>query len=181
MTGLAALLDGKAKYEFQENIKSGNGAQNAKLSDTQKELLGTLAKLVAVDAQQSAAAMKAVGDHLTPWIEQGHWAVAEEVYTTLAKALPQWEQRQAELAVVGLWIQQVFGQHQRLMAAGLTVPRELDPILKKALVKCYELQAGLDLASPKLTQVRGVSDRVVAHYLFIRPGHGDNARLCYLL
>ncbi len=57
---------------------------------------------------RSAAAMKAVGDHLAPWIEQGHWAVAEEAYATLAKALPEADKRQAELAVVGLWIEQVF-------------------------------------------------------------------------
>ena len=164
MTNHVALLDGYAKYVFQENVKNGNGQENAKLSDVQKELLDTLAKFLAADPYQAAAALKAVSNHLGPWIEQGHWAVAEEVYTALAKALPQWERRQAELAVVGLWIQQVFSQHQRLMAAGLTVPRELDPILKKALVRCYELQAGLDVASPKLAQVRGVAGRVIAHY-----------------
>ena len=164
MMGHVALLDGEAKYQFQENIKSGNGAQNAKLSNTQKLLLDTLAKLVAIDAQQSAAAMKAASDHLAPWIDGGHWAVAEEVYATLAKALPQSDRRQAELAVVDLWIQQVLREHQRLVAAGLSVPRELDPTLKKALLRCYELQAGLDPASPKLAQIRGVSDRVIAYY-----------------
>ncbi len=164
MAAHAALLDGYARFLFQENIKSGNGEQNAKLSDAQKEFLDTLAKLLAGDSARAGAALNDVREHVKPWIEGGHWAVAEEVYTALAKALPQADRRQADLAVVDLWIQQVLREHQRLAAAGLSVPRQLDPTLKKALVRCYELQAGLDLASPKLAQVRGVSDRVIAHY-----------------
>ena len=164
MAAHAALLDGYARFLFQENIKSGNGEQNAKLSDAQKEFLDTLARLLAGDAARAGAALGDVREHVKPWIDGGHWAVAEEVYAALAKALPQADRRQADLAVVDLWIQQVLREHQRLVAAGLSVPRQLDPTLKKALVRCYELQAGLDPASPKLAQVRGVADRVIAHY-----------------
>ncbi len=164
LTSHAAVLDAYAKYLFQENLKGGNGELNAKLSDVQKEFVETLAKLVAGDAGQAAAAWKAAQEHVKPWIEQNHWAVAEEVYQALAKAMPAAERWPVELAVVDLWIQQALQQHNRLAAAGLTVPRELDPALNKALVRCYELQAGLEPASPKLAQVRGLSDKIVAHY-----------------
>ena len=131
----AALLDAYARFLFQENLKTGNSEQNAKLSDAQKEFLDTLARLLAGDAARAGAALNDVREHVKPWIDGGHWAVAEEVYATLAKALPQSDRRQADLAVVDLWIQQVLREHQRLVAAGLTVPRELDPTLKKALVQ----------------------------------------------
>ncbi|HUT13076.1 MAG TPA: tetratricopeptide repeat protein, partial [Thermoguttaceae bacterium] len=105
-----------------------------------------------------------IREHLQAWIAHAHWAVAEEVYAALAEALPRLERRQAELAVVGFWVQQVTGEHQRLAAAGFTVPRQLDPTLAKALTRCYQLQAGLDADSPDLTQVRGVWNGIVAHY-----------------
>ena len=91
--------------------------------------------------------------------------MAEEVYATLGQgAARRRPDGEAELAVVNLWIQQVYRRDQRLAAAGLTVPRELDPTLKKALVRCYELQAGLRADSPKLQQVRAVWDTIVGHY-----------------
>jgi tetratricopeptide (TPR) repeat protein len=158
------LLDGYARYLFNENVKAGKDQENAKLSGVQKELLATLAEHVAHEAGYAAAARGLLAQHLRPWIERGHWAVAEEAYTTLAKALPEAERRQAELAVVNLWIQQVTREHQRLTAAGLTVPRQLDPILAKALTRCYELQAGLEEEPSTLAQIRALSDAVVDHY-----------------
>jgi tetratricopeptide (TPR) repeat protein len=160
----AAALDAYAKYVFAENVKAGRAADNAKLSDVQKELLGDLAKLVAQSADQAPAALSRLADHLKPWIDAGHWSVAEEAYTALADALPAANRRDADLAVARLWAQQVFQRDQRLSAVGLTVPRELDPTLKKALLRCYELQAGLEPNSPKLPQVRGVWDSIVTHY-----------------
>ena len=164
MNAHATLLDAYAKHVFQENIKSGNGEENSKLSETQKEFLGTLSRLVAADPYQAPAAVKAAQEHVKPWIEHRHWANAEEVYTTLAKAMPERERWQAGLAVVELWIQQAFQQHQRLAEAGLTIPRELDPVLKKAMLRCYELQAGLDPESPRLARVRGIAETIVVHY-----------------
>ena len=51
-----------------------------------------------------------------------------------------------------------------LAAAGLTVPRELDPTLKKALVRCYQLQAGCDAKSAQLKRIREIWDSIVGHY-----------------
>jgi len=164
MASHAGLLDGYAKYLFDENIKAGNAEQNAKFSEVQKEFLDTLARLVAADAQQAAAVVKLAAEHIKPWVEYRHWALAEEVYTTLSKALPEAERLQADLAVVNLWIQQVFREHQHLAATGLTVPRELDPTLKKAIVRCYELEAGLELQSPQWQAVQRLWDSVVNHY-----------------
>jgi tetratricopeptide (TPR) repeat protein len=167
----AMVLDAYAKHVFAENVKAGRAADNAKLSDAQKELLGVLAKLVAQDAGQTHSALGRLAGNLGPWIEAGHWAVAEEAYTVLRDALPAADHRfaavpghDAELAIVRLWIDQVFERDQRLTRAGLTVARQLDPVLKKALLRCYDLQAGLPAESPKLAQVRSLWDAVVTHY-----------------
>jgi len=160
----AELLGGYATFLLSENVKAGKAQENAKLSDVQKELLATLARHVAREAGYAAAARDQLAGHLKPWIDQGHWAVAEEAYTTLAQALPEAERRQTDLAVVGLWIQQVTREHQRLTAAGLSVPRQLDPLLAKALTRCYELQAGLGEEPSLLAQIRGVLTGIVDHY-----------------
>ena len=160
----AELLGGYATFLLRENVKAGKAQENAKLSDVQKELLATLAQHVAREAGYAAAARDQLAGHLKPWIDQGHWAVAEEAYTTLAQALPEAERRQADLAVVNLGIQQVTREHQRLTAAGLSVPRQLDPLLAKALTRCYELQAGLGEEPSLLAQIRGVLSGIVDHY-----------------
>jgi len=160
----SGLLDSYAQYLFNENVNAGDDQQNAELSDPQKQLLATLAKHVAREVEQAPAALQRLTKHLQPWVQHGHWAVAEEAYATLAKALPKAERRLADLAVVNLWISQVTRQHTRLTTLGLTVPRELDPTLKKALKRCYELQAGLDAKSAELKPIRDVSDAIVAHY-----------------
>ena len=49
-----ALLDAYAKYQFKRNIETGHGDDNAKLSETQIDLIDALAKLVAHDAAQAA-------------------------------------------------------------------------------------------------------------------------------
>jgi TolA-binding protein len=164
MLAHGALLERYATYAFAENLKAGRSEENAKLSDVQKEMLHTFADLIAQDASQTPPVLARLAAGLKPWTDHGQWAVAEEAYTTLAKALPEAERRQAELAVVNLWTQQVLERDQRLVSAGLTVPRELDPTMKKALVKCYELQTGLEETSPKLAQIRAVWAAIPDHY-----------------
>ena len=151
-------------YVFQENIKAGHAERNAKLSELQKAYLATLKNHLLLEAGHAPHALVQLAEHVNPWVEHGHWAVAEEVYAAVVDAFPEKERRQAHLAVVNLWIRQVTREHQRLVAAGFTVPRELDATLNKALLRCYQLQAGLDTEPATLAQVRGTWDSVVAHY-----------------
>ena len=164
LSARAQWLDGYARFLFEENLKTGDGARNATLSDEQKTLLESLKTHVTREASHAPAALELLGKHLDPWIRHGHWAVAEEAYTTLAAALPGPAKRQAELSVAQLWIRQVAGQHERLTAAGFSVPRQLDPTLEKALRRSYQMQAGLDPASAELGKVRGVWDSILQHY-----------------
>ncbi|MHC4311506.1 MAG: tetratricopeptide repeat protein [Planctomycetota bacterium] len=152
-----------AHYVFQENIKAGRAEENAKLSEQQKSFLAILKKQAEHKAH-SPHVLTLLAEHVKPWVKHGHWSVAENVYTTVTEALPEKEQRQAQLAVVNLWIEQVKIEHQRLIAAGFTVPRELDPTLAKALVRCYELQGGLEEEPSILTQIRDVWNSIVDHY-----------------
>lgn len=153
-----------AAYVFQENIKAGRAEENTKLSELQKSYLTTLKNHVVGNATYAPEALVQLAEHVKPWIKHGHWTVAEQVYTTVAEALPEKERRQAQLAVVNIWIEQVRREHQRLVAAGLTVPRELHPTMKKALLRCCRLQAGLDQERSILAQVRSVWDSIVGHY-----------------
>lgn len=158
------LLDAYARFLFAENLKAGNGEQNARLADAQKALLETLQARVAREASHAAAALELLGKHLEPWIAHRHWAVAEEAYTTLAPTLPGQARRQAELGVAQLWIRQITGQHERLTAAGFSVPRNLDPTLEKALQRCYQMQAGLAYGGADSGRIRGVWDSILRHY-----------------
>ncbi|MEE8453041.1 MAG: tetratricopeptide repeat protein [Thermoguttaceae bacterium] len=158
------IVQDYAAYVFQENIKAGRADENAKLSDLQKAYLSTLIKHFQIEPAHAPFALVQLADHVKPWVERAHWAVAHEVYATVTPALPEQQRRQAELAVVDLWIRQVTAEHQRLSTVGLTVPRQLDPLLVNALTRCYELQAGLDDEAAILAQVRGVWETIVGHY-----------------
>ena len=83
-----ALLDAYAKYQFKRNIETGRGDDNARLSETQNDLIDALAKLVATDAAGRSFAVQRLAEHLQPWIEQDHWPVAEAAFAALQKALP---------------------------------------------------------------------------------------------
>jgi len=160
----ATLLDTDAAAVFNDNHQAGRNEENAKLIEPQKELLTTLTKLVAHYADQAPKALEVLNKHLQPWIKHGHYKIAEQAYMQLAESLPQAQQMQAKLTVVKLWRQQVFDRHNRLTAAGLTVPRELDPILIKALEQCCIFQKGLDEEDSYLKEVRSVWDSIIGHY-----------------
>jgi len=164
MKSHAELLDGYARFLFDENVRLGNAEKNATVSATQKELLDVLGSHVARETQHAPAALQILGKHLEPWIAGGHWAVAEELYNALGKVVPEKEQRQVELAVVNLWLAQVRREHERLIAAGLTVPRQLDPITQKVLIRLYQLQAELPADRAELKDIRRQWDEVVNHY-----------------
>ncbi len=151
-------------YVFQENIKAGRAAENAKLSEVQKAYLATLGGHLSIETRHAPFAVKQLAEHVQPWVEHGHWEVAEQAYAAVVDALPENQRRQADLAVVQLWIGQVTREHHRLGATGLTVPRQLDPTLAKALARCCELQAGLDEEPSVLGQVRSVWDSIINHY-----------------
>jgi len=158
------IMQAYSPHVFLENIKAGRADENAKLSDLQKAYLNTLIKHLQIEPAHAPFAMVQLADHVKPWVERSHWAVAQEVYAMVTPSLPELQRRQAELAVVDLWIRQATAEHQRLATAGLTVPRQLDPLLVKALNRCYELQAGLDDEPATLAQVRDVWDTIVGHY-----------------
>lgn len=165
MARYAQLLDAYARAVFAENVKSGNAAANATLSQTQQELLAALKKLMARQAARADEALALANAHLQPWIEHQHWAAAEQFYQALVPAVPESHRLRAALAVVNLWVQQAVGEHNRLATMGLTVPRELDGRLRQALVRLCALQAGLEPQSVELAQVRAVWDSIVAHYV----------------
>jgi len=159
------LLADLARRLFDENVEAGNAAANAEVSEVQKQYVAVLVELVTCDVKQAPTALVKLKEHVLPWTVQGHWDVAEQLCTTLAEALPAAEKRQAELAVVDLWIEQVEREHVRLASIGLSVPRELDPVLKRALLRCYALQSGLDPEDPQLAEVRAFWEKIVAHYV----------------
>lgn len=158
------LLNADAAAVFNENLLAGRAEENAKLSERQKEFLATLRKLVEHHAGQAATVLERLRTHLQPWVRYGHYKVAEQAYTQLAESLPQAQQKQTKLTIAKLWRHQVFDRHNRLVAAGLTAPRELDPVLFKALQLCCALQEGLDEKDSFLKEVRTLWDSIVGHY-----------------
>ncbi len=161
----ARVLGLLATWQFAENVRTGNDAKNAQLSDTQKQMIAALVQVVQRDARaQAAGAVSTLAAHLQPWQARGHYAVAEAAYDLLVASLPAAVQRDAKLAVARIWIGQVLAEHGRLAAAGLKVPVKLDPTLTKALKRCRELQGDLEEGDAFLKQVRPVWRQVVDHY-----------------
>ena len=160
----ANLLDKTALNLLNENVRTGNENRNSKISDLQKELLDTLQGLVGRDTASTAAAVALLEKHVQPWTARGHWAVAEELYAALARTLPEDARWTMEIKEIELGVAQVKQEHQSLATGGLSIPRKLDPRLQKALLRCYALQAGLEANSPRLKQVRGVWEGIVAYY-----------------
>jgi TolA-binding protein len=158
------LLNADAVAVFNDNVKAGRTEENATLSERQKELLTAMTKLVAHQANQAPKVLKKLRTHLQLWVKHRHYKVAEQAYRQLAESLPEAQQRRAGLAVARLWRQQVISEHNRLIAAGLTVPRKLDPVLNKALELCYAMQEGLNEDDPFLSEARKVWNSIVGHY-----------------
>ena len=164
LTARVALLDAYARQQFKRNIETGHGEKNSELSDVQNDLLDALAKLVTCDAGRADFAVQRLAEHLQPWIDGDQWPVAEAAFAALQKALPAASTRDAELAVVRFSVERVFRRDQRVLRAGLTVPRHLDSVLKQALLSLYAMQAGLPPESARLQQIRRVSDAIIGHY-----------------
>ncbi len=160
----AELLSAYARFQFDENKKAGQTAGNEKISDVQKELLDTLQKRIGRDAAYASAARTFLQQHLGPWMENHFWAVVDEMYSSSAGFMPPVERRRTETALAKIWVQRIFDEHDRLLKAGLAVPRRLDPLHEKALKRLYDLQAGLEPQSPELKEIRDIWSAVVAHY-----------------
>jgi tetratricopeptide (TPR) repeat protein len=158
------LLDAAAAHRFRQNVRDGKPQDNAALSPPQQALVATLAGLAGRQAALADRAVQRLDEHLQPWLAFGHSAVAEAAYAELAKALPEKSRRLVELAGVNLWVRRAVAEHNRLAAGGLTVPKDLDPLLAKAMARLYELQDDLPGHDPFLAQVRSIAESVVTHY-----------------
>jgi TolA-binding protein len=158
------LLDAEAEKEMRENLRMGRGEENAKIGDKQQQLIGVLGRIVLANADDAARAIERLSKHLEPWIVVGQYPVAEEALVQLGKALPAKEQTRVRLAVIGLWVRQVASEHERLLAANLAPPRQLDPRMAKAALELYALHRGMSEQDPLLGSVRGQWDAIVDHY-----------------
>ena len=160
----ADLLGAVAQGEFQENRRTGNEQQNAKLSAAQQQFVDALGKLVARDATAASRVIELLTANLQPWTAQGYTAVADEAYTLLGKSIPSSGQKSLRLAVVRVWIASATREHQRLLTAGLAPPRALDPALKKAIEELYALQGGLSETDPLIVELRNTWNGIINHY-----------------
>lgn len=160
----ADLLDTLCHQVFAENRRLGKVDLNAKLTDRQLALIGVLSDIAKDARGDSQLTFEKLAKHLAPWIRHDHLEVAEQAYAKLGQVLTPAVRRNVDLAVVGLSVDGIYHEHARVTAAGLTVPRELNPELARSLLRLYELQAALDRKDPFLAQIRTVSQGIVTHY-----------------
>jgi tetratricopeptide (TPR) repeat protein len=159
------LLSAAAQRQFRENVKEGRLAENGKLGDLQQQLIENLQMLVHVKADEAPFARNLLAAHLQPWKDSGEWAVAEEAMKKFQDILPTMPERlMAEIDIAKLWIEQADRNHRKMQQAGITIPKELDPLHRKALARLYELQADLSDTSPLLPAIRAPWLAVIAHY-----------------
>ena len=159
------LLDICALMQFRENIAEGRREDNVELTDKQVQLIETILALVAENHAEAERLLARLDQHLSPWIQHGHYDVARDAYSRVTSSLPLRQQQRAELMTVRLSVQEVQREFQRRLLAGMSIPTELHPKLDGAMRQCYGLQAGLEDDDPFLAQVRTVSDGIVNIYV----------------
>ncbi|HEX2973771.1 MAG TPA: tetratricopeptide repeat protein, partial [Tepidisphaeraceae bacterium] len=160
----AELLASASKVEFENHQQTNRTDENAKLSATQQQLLTVLSKVATTQAGEASKVLGQLKAHLQPWIDAGHYKVAEEAYAQLRKALPPAEQKAARLAIVHVWVAPVLKEHDRLTQANLAPARQLDPSLQKAIQELYSLHQNLAESDPLIVEVRSLWDSIVDHY-----------------
>jgi len=159
------LLDACASMAFNENIADGRPEDNAELTEKQVQLIETIAALAAGNQAGAERLLARLEQHLTPWVQHGHYDAARSAYDLLAESLPLDQRRRAELSQVRLAVLEVQREFQRRLSAGMSIPAELDPRLAQAAGQCYAMQAGLEDDDPFLSQVRAVHDGIVGIYM----------------
>jgi len=158
------LLGADARAIFDKNLRTGRRGENAKLNQAQLEAIGALKKLLGERPAHAAQALGKLNELVQVLTEHGHYAAAERAHVELETSLPVVQRRQSQLTVAALWIKQVTERHQRLTAAGFRVPHELDPLHTKALVRCYEMERGLDAEHEVVARARALRSAIVSYY-----------------
>ncbi len=161
---LARLAHEVAQAEFARNVSDGRDEANAELSDAQKTMIDALARVLENHAAKAPEAASFLRDHLAPWVARNHYAAAEAAYEALLPALREPEQRRVRLEIAALRARQVHERHRRLLAAGRTVPAELDLLHVQAIEMCYSLQADLPAGAPELNGPRRLWNAIIRHY-----------------
>ncbi len=154
-----------AETQFRQNIADGLPQANAVLTEKQAELIDLMAAASTADRGEADRLLVRLAQHLTLWVQRGHYDVARAAYSRLAESLPLTAQQRAQLTTVRLIATEVQREFQRRLVAGQAVPTELDERLASAMLECYRLQAGLEGDDPFVAQVRGLSDNIVGIYL----------------
>jgi len=158
------LLNAYASQVFAENIKAGRDEANKALTDHQKQMFAAMAKILARDAVQGPAMLTRLTAHIRPWLARGHYDLVRNAYGTLALSMPAPQKPSVQLAVTGVWVAQANAAHARLLTAGFTVPRKLDPAHAKALEACYAMQDQRDDKDAIVLRARTITAQIVQHY-----------------
>ncbi|MBL7221371.1 MAG: tetratricopeptide repeat protein [Phycisphaerae bacterium] len=158
------LLNAYASQVFTENIKAGRDQANKALTDHQKQMLAAMAKILVRDAAQGPAMLTRLTAHIRPWLARGHYDLVRNAYETLAATMPAPQKPSVQLAVTDVWVAQASATHARLLAAGFTVPRKLDPSHARALAECYAMQDQRDDKDAIVLRARTITAQIVQHY-----------------
>lgn len=159
------LLMADAGRQFDENIRTGRGARNAKLSENQMKILEELSEAVRLRPSVATLSLQKLTAHLEKWSVAGYDAVLEQALEKFADGLPVTTQRRTRLALAQLWFHQVFQLHSRLRSNGFQVPRALDAQSERALAECYRLIGKLGAGDPLLADVWALRLQIIDHYL----------------
>ena len=124
---------------------------------TAKGIAGNARETRAGKGRHGRLCRKFLAAHLQPWKNADQWGLVEEAQRELAQALSANEKLLAEIDFANSWIDQVDRKQQLLLQAGFSIPRELDPLHRKALLRLYELQAGLADDSSSPVNIRQIS------------------------
>ncbi|MBT3199796.1 MAG: tetratricopeptide repeat protein [Phycisphaerales bacterium] len=158
------LLNAYASQTFAKNIKAGRDADNKTLSDHQKRMLAMMSQIIARDAAQGSAMLTRLNAHLRPWLARDHYDLARTAYGTLATAMHAAQKPSVQLAITSVWVTQANATQARLLNAGFSVPRKLDPSHAKALIACYTMQDQRNDNDAIVQQARTITAKIVEHY-----------------
>jgi len=161
---LVELLRADAVAQFQENASAGREEANDVLSEPAEAAIAHLKTLAQQRPSQADTVIAQVERVLAPWLNSRRYELVENTWDGIAEALPAPKRPLVRLKIARLWVTQVAQRHARLIAAGIKPAEELDPLMKKALVECYNQQRGLPEDAAVVGEARAVRAAVIDHY-----------------
>jgi tetratricopeptide (TPR) repeat protein len=164
VTRYLQLLKDDAHAVFHRNVQQGEPAANAKLNQPAETSLKFLKNMVQQRPAAAGSAVDMLSNLLQPWQAAGFHDTVEQAFAALAADLPEPRQRLVQIQLARMWLADVQRRDALLASAGSRPAAELDPVARKALLVCYDVQRGLPRDTDVVSAALRLRQEIINHY-----------------